>query len=45
MVIPPKQKKKEEGERKGLGPWGEAFLGLYDYSTFNSLHMVIKSQN
>ena len=24
---------------------GAAFLGLYDFSSFNSLHMNIKSQN
>lgn len=44
IVIPPKQDKPKD-EKKGTSPWGATFLGLYDYSTFNSLHMVVKSQN
>ncbi len=39
IVIPPKPKS------KGPESFGGILLGLFDYSTFNSLHMIIKSQN
>lgn len=39
ITIPPKDKS------KSVSTLGATFLGLYDYSSFNSLHMNIKSQN
>lgn len=39
ITIPPKEAQKQERKM------GTTFLGFYDYSTFNSLHMTIKSQN
>lgn len=39
IVIPPKDNFNKDNE------WGATFLGYFDYSTFSTFHMTIKSQN
>lgn len=39
IVIPPKFKEKTDS------PLGGTFLGIFEYSIFNALHLTIKSQN